>query len=136
MFRFEGLCAVLRGLLHYMIPPKGCIICFFEIFTMCKMVIFSMYIIWKKFLHCQDYIKRLDFIYYNNIILYISNNTRILLIPPMNTTHTTLKNWWCKLISTVRSLHIDLFLLHTSPFQQVVQGGIVYRKKPHVLTPN
>jgi hypothetical protein len=91
MFRFEGLCAVLRGLLHYMIPPNGCIISFFQIFTMCKMVICSMYIIWKKFLHCQDYIKRLDFIYYNNIILYISNNTRILLIPPMNTTHTTLK---------------------------------------------
>jgi hypothetical protein len=91
-----------------------------------------MYIIWKKILHCQDYIKILDFIYYNNIILYISDNTRILLIPPI----PHLKNLWCKLISTVRSLHIDLFLLHTSPFQQVVHGGIVYRKKPHVLTPN
>jgi hypothetical protein len=54
------------------------------------MVICSMHIIWEKNL-AQGYIKRLDFIYYNNIILYISDNTHILLVPPMNTTHTTLK---------------------------------------------
>jgi hypothetical protein len=48
-----------------------------------------MYIIWKNFPHCQVYIKKLDFIYYNNIILYISDNIYVLLIPSMNTTHTT-----------------------------------------------
>jgi hypothetical protein len=53
-----------------------------------------MYIIWKNFSRCQSYIKRLDFIYYNNVILYISDNTHILLIPPMKTTYTTLKNRW------------------------------------------
>jgi hypothetical protein len=39
------------------------------------------------------------------------------------------KNGSTKLISIVGSLHIDRFLLHTSPFQPVVQGGIVYLKK-------
>jgi hypothetical protein len=56
-----------------------------------KMVICSIYIVWKKVPHCQGYIKRLDFIHYNNIILYIPDNTHVLLIPPMNTTHTTLE---------------------------------------------
>jgi hypothetical protein len=46
-----------------------------------------MYIVWKKFPSCQGYIKGLDFIYYNNIILYISDNTHV----PMNTTRATLK---------------------------------------------
>jgi hypothetical protein len=46
----------------------------------------------------------------------------------MSTTHTTLKNGDTELISTVGSLHIDPFLLHTSPFQPVVQSGIVYHK--------
>jgi hypothetical protein len=55
------------------------------------MIICSMYIVWKKIPRCQGYIKRLHFIYYNNIILYISDNTYVLLIPPINTTHTTLK---------------------------------------------
>jgi hypothetical protein len=50
-----------------------------------------MYIFWKKFSRRQDYIKRLDLIYYNNIILYISDNTYVLLIPPTDTTHVTLK---------------------------------------------
>jgi hypothetical protein len=45
-----------------------------------------MYIIWKKSPRCQDYIKILDFIYYNNIIFYISDNTDVLPILPMNTT--------------------------------------------------
>jgi hypothetical protein len=44
----------------------------------------------------------------------------------MNTTHTTQKTDGTELISTVRSLHIYLFLLHMSHFQLVVQGGIVY----------
>jgi hypothetical protein len=35
--------------------------------------------------------KKHDFIYYHNIILYISDNTHVLPIPVMNTTHTTLK---------------------------------------------
>jgi hypothetical protein len=92
-----------------------------------------MYIICKKIPRWQGYIKRLDFIYYSNIILYISNNTHIQPIPPMNTTRTTLKKTGgTGLISTVGSLHIGLFLLHTSPFKPVVQGGIVYRKRPHV----
>jgi hypothetical protein len=50
-----------------------------------------MYIVWKKFPRGQDYIKRLDFIYYNNFNLYISDNTHVLPIPPVNTTRTTLK---------------------------------------------
>jgi hypothetical protein len=40
-----------------------------------------MYIGWKKFSRCQGYVKRLDFIYYNNIILYISDNTHVPPIP-------------------------------------------------------
>jgi hypothetical protein len=35
---------------------------FFSVFTMGEMIICSMYIVWKKFLHCQNYIKRLDFL--------------------------------------------------------------------------
>jgi hypothetical protein len=50
-----------------------------------------MYIVWKKFPRCQIYIKRFDFIYYNNIILYISDNTHVLPIPPINITYTMLK---------------------------------------------
>jgi hypothetical protein len=50
-----------------------------------------MYIVWENFPRYQGYIKRLDFIYYNNIILYIFDNTHVLLIPPMNTTRTMLK---------------------------------------------
>jgi hypothetical protein len=87
-----------------------------------------MYIIWKKIPRCQGYIKRLD--YYNNIILYISDNTHILLIPPMNITYTTLKTGGTKLISTIRSLHIDHFLLNTSLFQPMIHDGIVYCKNP------
>jgi hypothetical protein len=68
-----------------------------------------MYIIWKKLPCCQGYIKRLNFIYYNNIIFYIFDNTHILLIPPMNTTHTTQKTGGTKLILTVKSLHIGPF---------------------------
>jgi hypothetical protein len=69
-----------------------------------------MYILWKKILRSQGYIKRLDFIYYNNIILYISDNTNILSIPPMNTTHTTLKKFGgTELISVTRSLRISPF---------------------------
>jgi hypothetical protein len=55
-----------------------------------------MYIIWKKFPRCQDYVKSFDFIYYN-IIMYISDNTNILFIPSMNTTHITLKNRWYRI---------------------------------------
>jgi hypothetical protein len=73
-----------------------------------------MYIVWEKFSCCQGCIRRLDFIYYNNIILYISDNTYVLPIPPMNTTHHAKKIRGTELISTVRSLHIG-------PFQLVVQ---------------
>jgi hypothetical protein len=51
-----------------------------------------MYIIWKKFPVAKVTLKRLGFIYYNNIILYIFDNTHILPIPPMNANHTTQKN--------------------------------------------
>jgi hypothetical protein len=50
-----------------------------------------MYVVWKKLPRCQGYIKRLDFIYYNNIILYIYDSSHVLSIPLMNTTRTTLK---------------------------------------------
>jgi hypothetical protein len=75
-------------------------------------------------------IKRLDFIYYNNIIFYISDNMHTLIIPPMNITRTTLRNRWYRINLNCQIflyIHI-LFLLHTSPFQPVVQGGIVYLK--------
>jgi hypothetical protein len=38
-----------------------------------------------------------------------------------------------ELISTVRSLHIGHFLLHTSPFQLVVQVVLCTVKKPHLV---
>jgi hypothetical protein len=50
-------------------------------------------------------IKRLDFIYYNNIIFYISDNTHTLIIPPMNITHTTLRNRWYRI-----NLNCQVFL--------------------------
>jgi hypothetical protein len=85
-----------------------------------------MYIVWKKFPHCQGYIKGLDFIHYDNVISYISDNTHVLPIPPMNTTHTTLKKTGgIELISIVRSLHICHFILHTRPFQLVVQRVVL-----------
>jgi hypothetical protein len=77
-----------------------------------------MYIVWKKFPRCQGYIKRLDFIYYNNIILYISDNTYVLPIPPMNTTHTTLKKRWYKINLNRRILHIGPFILHKVLFNR------------------
>jgi hypothetical protein len=86
-----------------------------------------MYIIWIKKYHCEGYTNRLDFIYYNNIILYISDNTHILHIPLMNTTHTTLKNRCYRINLNRRMLK---YRLHTSPFEPVVQSSIVYRKKP------
>jgi hypothetical protein len=48
--------------------------------------------------------KKLDFIYYDNIILYISDDTHILPIPPMNTTYTTLKNRWYRINLNCRIL--------------------------------
>jgi hypothetical protein len=66
--------------------------------------------------------------------LYIFDNTPC-------TTHTTYeyhpyhakKTGGTESISTAGSLHIRTFLLHTSSFQPVVQGGIVYHKKPFNL---
>jgi hypothetical protein len=83
-----------KGLLRYTIPPNDSTVVllgFFSFFTMGKTVICLMYIVWDKFPRYQGYVKRLDFIYYNNIILYIFDNTHVLLIPPMNTTRTMLK---------------------------------------------
>jgi hypothetical protein len=48
----------------------------------------------------------------------------------MNITRTTLRNRWYRINLNCQIflyIHI-LFLLHTSPFQPVVQGGIVYLK--------
>jgi hypothetical protein len=65
---------------------------FFSIFCMCKMVIYSMYIIWKIFpppsIHPITRILHIPFC--------ISDTTRILPIPPMNITHTT-KKWWYRI---------------------------------------
>jgi hypothetical protein len=77
------------------------------------MVIYSMYIVWKSFPRCQSYLKKHDFIYYHNIILYISDNTYVLPIPPMNTTRTTKKTGGTELISTVGSLHAGHFILQS-----------------------
>jgi hypothetical protein len=43
---------------------------------------------------------------------------------------TAKKTSHMELISTVRSLHIGPFLLHTSHFSTGRTGRIVYRKKP------
>jgi hypothetical protein len=61
----------------------------FSFFAMGKMVIFSMYIIEKKSppsIHLVSRILPIPFC--------ISDNTRILPIPPMNTTHTTKNRWY------------------------------------------
>jgi hypothetical protein len=88
---------------------------FFQFFTMGKMVICSMYIVWKKFHRCQGYIKRFDFIYYNNIIVFISDNTHVLLISPINITHTTLKKTGgTELISTVRLTYRSFYITYES----------------------
>jgi hypothetical protein len=94
-----------------------------------KMVIYSMYIIWKKYSLPPFTRAHLDFIYYNNIILYISDNTHILPIPHK-------KTGVAELISTVGS--IDHFLLHTSHFQPVVLCTVKKNSssKPHDLTNN
>jgi hypothetical protein len=86
---------------------------FFQFFIMGKMVIFLMYIFWKKFPRCQGYIKRLDFIYYNKIILYISDKTHVPPIPHMNTTHTTLKNRWYRIDLNYR------ILIYICPFKLI-----------------
>jgi hypothetical protein len=61
-------------------------------------------------------------------MLYISDNTHVLLIPPMNITHTTLKNRWYIINLNRQILTLGPFILHTSHFQPVVHGDIVYRK--------
>jgi hypothetical protein len=54
----------------------------------------------------------------------------MLLVLSMNTTHTTTRKIGStELISTIRSLHISHFLLHTSPIKLVVQGRMVHRKR-------
>jgi hypothetical protein len=110
------------GLLRYIIPLNGSLVVlsFFSIFYYGQISnLFDVYYL-EKILRCQGYIKRLNFIYYNNIIIHIFDNTRILPIPLMNITHTILKIGGTELISTVGSLYIGHFLLHTSPFQPVV----------------
>jgi hypothetical protein len=102
------------GFLPYTVPPNGSTVIlsvFSQVFTMCKMVICSMYIIWKIFYCCQDYIKWLDFTYYNNIIFYISDNTHTTHATYEYHSYHTKKTGGTKLISTVRSLHIGLFYI-------------------------
>jgi hypothetical protein len=74
----------------------------FLVFSVGKMVIGSMYIIYKYF--PQPFIQPITCILY--VQFCISDNTRILLIPPMNTTHTTQKNSGIELISIVGSLYM------------------------------
>jgi hypothetical protein len=52
----------------------------------------------------------------------------------MNHSYHAKKTGGTELISIVGSLHIDPFILHTKPFQLVVQGGIVYRKNLKAFT--
>jgi hypothetical protein len=85
------------------------------------MVIFSVYIIWKKF-----HPPRLQISYISCHILQ-QYNFAFLIVPVY---YPYKKNSGIELISIIVYLHIDIFLLHTSPFQPVVQGGIVYCKKP------
>jgi hypothetical protein len=91
---------------------------FFQFFTMSKMVISSMYIFWKNSLLPRLH-KKIDFVYYNNIILYIYDNTHILPIPP-NTyeyhQYHTKKTSGTELISTLGSLHIGLFSITYESF--------------------
>jgi hypothetical protein len=101
------LCIYHRGLLWYTIPLSGSmfVLSFFQFFSMCKMLIYSMYVIWKNFpppsIHPVTHILHIPFC--------ISDTTRILLIPPMNITHTTQKNWWYRINLNRQILHIDFF---------------------------
>jgi hypothetical protein len=66
--------------------------------------------------------------YYTNAILHISNYTLVPFIRHMNTTIRQLKTGRIELILIVGSLHISLFLLHTSPFSTGHTCRIVRRK--------
>jgi hypothetical protein len=98
----------------------GRIIGFFGCFSMGKMVICRL--ILSKTFHI------FHFLYYNNTILHFRQYPY--------TTHTTIeyyhttaeKTSHMELISTIGSLHISLFLLHTSPFSTGRTGRIVYLK--------
>jgi hypothetical protein len=71
---------------------------------------------------------------YTTIVFYIFDNTLRLSIRPLNTTVRQLKKTSrITLISTVRSLHIDPFLLQTSHFQPVVQIVLYTVKKTSIL---
>jgi hypothetical protein len=78
-----------------------------------KMVIYSIYIIWKKFPRCQDYIK--DLISCITTILFCIFSIIPIYYHTTNEYHLYhKKTGGTELISTVRSLHIDHFLLHSS----------------------
>jgi hypothetical protein len=81
------------GFLLYTILPNGNMVIlsfFFQFFTIGKNGnLVDIYYLEKNPL--PNLHKNTWSIYYNNIILYISDNTHILLIPPMNTTRTTIK---------------------------------------------
>lgn len=53
---------------------------------------------------------------YTTIILYISDNTHLLLIPPMNTIHTTIKNLWYIICLNRRILTYRSFFYYVRVF--------------------
>jgi hypothetical protein len=100
-----------------------------SIFSMGKMIIWLIYNIWKKNSLLPLILSRIFHIYYIQQYHFTFS-----IIP--YTTHTTFE-YYCmtakktsriELISTVISLHIDPFLLHTSAFSTGRRGRIVYLK--------
>jgi hypothetical protein len=83
---------------------------YYRFFFMGKMVI---WFILSKIFHIFHFL-------YRTIPFYIFDNTLIIPIRSLNTTVWQLKNSHIESISTVRSLHISPFLLHTSHFQPAV----------------
>jgi hypothetical protein len=95
-------------------------------FTMGKMVIFSKYIIWTpRAGHFRDTPNS----YISSPILQQYHFT-FPIIPLYYYCTTAKKTGSIELISTVGSLHIGPFLLHTSPFSIGSTRRIVCRKRP------
>jgi hypothetical protein len=113
--------------------PNGCTVVL-PIFPMGKIIIYR-YILFEKISHCPLKLSKIFHIFnflYTTIAFYIFDNTPILLIRPYTTFEyhctTTKKTSHIELISTVGSLHIGPFLLHTSSFSTGRTGCIVYLK--------
>jgi hypothetical protein len=95
---------------------------YYRFFTMGKMVLCSMYIIWKIFplpsIHPITHILPIPFCIPIIPVYYPYH----LWIPPIP--HKKIGG--TNLILTIGSLHINIFFITYEPFQPVVQGGIVY----------